>query len=92
MSDNDVAILHGELREFRAEMRAEMRALRENVTIAQTVGHPRCAKQDNRLEHLEGDVALCHDRVSAMKKGMWSLVSGFAILAAKELWNMLAKH
>lgn len=81
--------LHGELKEFRAEVRAELRAVRDALAMAQTVGYPRCAQNNTRLEHAEADIELCHDRVSELKKWrLGALVAG-AVWALEKVWGAL---
>lgn len=52
-------------------------------------GFTRCATQANRMDHLEEQVALCHDRVSGVKKWLVAGVVSVASMLANVVWNLV---
>lgn len=89
MSDSEIAVLYGELK----EIRAEIRALRDEVARAYADGYPRCTRNTARIEHVEESFELCHGRISGIKRWMIAVLVAGASWAANTAWNMLlAKH
>lgn len=86
MGNDDSHRLHAELKELGVKI--------DNLTglfnrAAYGDGFTRCANHGNRLQHLEEDVELCHQRISGVKKwliaGLVSLIS----MLANFVWSVL---
>lgn len=86
MERNELAQIHAELQRLGDKIDALTELFNR---AAYDVGFTRCAAQNNRIEHLESGVELCHNRISAVKKwlvaGLVSVVSLLANLA----WNLI---
>lgn len=86
MSDNEAGKLYAELKQLGVKI--------DNLTelfnrAAYGDGFTRCATQANRLEHLEAGVALCHTRISAVKKWLIAGLVSVVSLLANFVWNIV---
>lgn len=86
MNDDDAARLYAGMKELGVKIDHLTELFRD---ASHGDGFTRCAAQANRLDHVEDSVALCHARVSGVKK--W-LVAGLASLVgvlANFVWNAI---
>ncbi len=87
MGEHDISSLYGELKAINAKI--------DNLTelynrAAYGEGFARCARQADRLEHIESGLDLAHARISGVKK--WLLAVMIAVLSALAsfAWDMVS--
>lgn len=86
MSDDEAGRLYAELKQLGVKI--------DNLTelfnhAAYGDGFTRCATQMSRIDHLESGVALCHCRISGVKKWLIAGLVSVVSLLANFAWNMI---
>ncbi|MCC8181074.1 MAG: hypothetical protein LIP23_09230 [Planctomycetes bacterium] len=86
MESEDMVRLYGELQQVNLKIDHLTELFNQ---AAYGDGFPRCARQDDRIDHVVDSVALCHARVSAMKKWLWAGLVTVVTTLVNYLWERL---
>lgn len=86
MSDDESARLYAELKQLGVKIDT-LTELFNRASYGE--GFPRCAAQNNRLDHVEESARLCHARIGGLNKWLVAGLVSVVSLLANFLWTVI---